>query len=284
MEKHPHLWWEAINNNTVDKFANTTRFSFFHKQHVHLSGVLVKRAENYAKFLKHEHNIIFRMHVQLQTMRATPAAGQMSAAFVTPTNIVHKCPITLHDIPPVPLIFEIGRTEFDQYVADQPSAIKGFSKLLTHCTFPCNDSSSGLTWHELFVIPGSISHDFFIFQKTSAVAAKSMFQQVREFASSSIALVKACLSLDSQRHLQTSTAGADRLLSYGHVRRLPHTKLAPFSNEDVFKALDLAMLQMDKVLSTAQQASYYNNTLVLKPLRFQGLWEFQMFCSRSQNH
>ena len=61
LEKYPHLRWEAIHNNKVDRLANAARFNFFHKQHIHLSGILVKRASRYVDFLKHVHNTIFKM-------------------------------------------------------------------------------------------------------------------------------------------------------------------------------------------------------------------------------
>ena len=165
---------------------------FFHRQHIHLSGVLVKRDVNYTNFLKLVHSIIFRMHVQLQTVRGPRIASCLGASLTSSAYVLHVCPVLVHDNPPTPLTFKIDREEFDQRVAQQPSAIREFARLLTHCNIAYNSTSSGLTWHEIhiYIISGAISRDFTIFQKTTAVAAKSIFQQVREFAISAIAFVK----------------------------------------------------------------------------------------------
>ena len=157
-------------------------------------------------------------------------------------------------LPQSPLEFKVDRMEFDRHVVNQSSPIKGLAKLLTHCEFSYNERSAGLTWHEIFVLSGAISNDPHVFNRISAVASKPIFQQVREFAIWTTGLVKACLNIEGQRHFQTTNAGTNRLLPYGHIRRLPHTKLAPCLNHDVLKALDFAMLQIDRVLSTAQKA------------------------------
>ena len=113
----------------------------------------------------------------------------------------------------------------------------------------------------IYILSAAVSNDPQIFCRTTAVAAKPIHQQVREFAIKATALVKTILNIDGQRHVQITNVGANRMLSYGHLRRLPHPKLAPVLSLEVDDALDLAMIQMDKVLSKAQKTSYANQTL-----------------------
>ena len=150
LEKYPHLRWEAVHNNTVDRLANAARYNFFHKQHIHLSGVLVKRASRYVDFIMHVHNIIFKMHVFLQHQRGLEASP-IAAAMTSPSNIPHVCPDLVFDSTPVPLDFKVNRGELEQLLVDQPSPILGLAKLLTHCRFSYNDKSAGLTWHETYI-------------------------------------------------------------------------------------------------------------------------------------
>ena len=153
--------------------------------------------------------------------------------------------------------------EFDQYLADKSVPIQGLARMLTHCNFSYNDVTAGLTWHEIFILSGAISNYPQIFNRSSAVAAKPIYQQVREFAIAATALVKACLNVEGQRYFQITNLGANRVSKYGHIRRLPHTKLAPVLNQDVLKALYFTMLQIDKVLSTAQKAPFSMTPLYL---------------------
>ena len=97
---------------------------------------------------------------------------------------------------------------------------------------------------------------------------------MREFAIAAIAFVKNCLDPDSQKLFQTTTAGQNRLLAYGHTRRLPHTKMAPRFHNDLIHALDSAMIQMDKVLTSAQLNSYRLGNLNLKMYDFKGYGSF----------
>ena len=99
LEKYPHLRWEAVHNNTVDRFANAARYNFFHKQHIHLSGILVKRASRYVDFVLQVHNIIFKMHVFLQHLRV-PETSAIAAAISSPSNVLHVCPSLLPGLHP----------------------------------------------------------------------------------------------------------------------------------------------------------------------------------------
>ena len=65
------------------------------------------------------------------------------------------------------------------------------------------------------------------------------------------------------------------MATYGHLNRLPHTKLAPELHTDVVDALDFAVLQMDKVLNHSQKTAFTNKTLVLKTYEFKGFGSFR---------
>ena len=151
LKKYPPLRWEAIHNNKADRPANAARYNFFHKQHIQVSGILVKRASRYVDFLKHVHNIIFKMHIHLQALRF-PEAKSICAAIASSSNVLHACPDLLHDSTPIPLSFKVDKGEFELLIINQSSPIKGLAKLLTCCQFSYNDRSAGLTWHEFFII------------------------------------------------------------------------------------------------------------------------------------
>ena len=91
LEKNPHLRWEAAHNNTVDRLANAARYNFFNKHHIHLSGILAKRASKYVDFVICVHNVIFKMHIFLQQLRVQEA-NPMALSISTPSNILHACP------------------------------------------------------------------------------------------------------------------------------------------------------------------------------------------------
>ena len=222
LEKYPHLRWEAVHNNTVDRLANAARYNFFNKQHIHLSGILVKRASKYVDFVIHVHNVIFKMHIFLQQLRLHEASP-MAVAMSTPNNILHVCPDLVFDSTPLPLDFKVDRCELNQLLVDQPSPILGLAELLMRCLFAYNDKSAGLTWHELYILTAAVSNDPQIFCRSTAAASKPIHLQVREFAIKATALVKACLNAESQRPFQITKVGANRMLFYGHMRRLPHT-------------------------------------------------------------
>ena len=71
------------------------------------------------------------------------------------------------------------------------------------------------------------------------------------------------------------SAGQNRLQAYGHSRRLPHTSFAPHLHVDITHALDLAMIQMDKVLTGTQLKSYQQGNLLLKTYDFKGYGSFK---------
>ena len=144
-----------------------------------------------------------------------------------------------------------------------------------NCKFSYNQHSAGYTWHELFILSAAVSNDQQVFCRTSAIAAKTIQQQVRDFAIRATFLVKNILSVEGQRHFQTTNVGVNRMATYGHLNRLPHTKLAPELHTDVVDALDFAVLQMDKVLNHSQKTAFINKTLVLKTYEFKGFGSFR---------
>ena len=92
MRKFPHLRQEAQHNNQADLLAGKARFHFYHTFHVQLSELLAKRVDGYVKFVHLIHNIIYRMHLAIRSVKAKPAFKMQHPEFAIPDYILHRPP------------------------------------------------------------------------------------------------------------------------------------------------------------------------------------------------
>ena len=118
------------------------------------------------------HNVIFKMHIFLQQLRMQDV-NPIARALTTPSNVLHVVPALVFDSSPCPLVFTVDSRELDQLLENQPPPILGFADILKRCRFACNDTSGGLTWHEIFILSAAVSGDPQIFSRSTAVASKA---------------------------------------------------------------------------------------------------------------
>ena len=92
LKRFPHLRGEARHNNEADLLADKARFNFYNSYHIELSQLLAKCQEGYITFMRHIHNIIYRMQSAIQHVKSTPAFRLQHPEQVMPRFITHVPP------------------------------------------------------------------------------------------------------------------------------------------------------------------------------------------------
>ena len=91
-KQFPQLRQEAIGNNEADRYVGKAKYSFYNANHILISQLLPKREEQYAKLLRSIHNVITRVHIASQQVRATQAYKMDNNLPIATTYVLHQLP------------------------------------------------------------------------------------------------------------------------------------------------------------------------------------------------
>eukprot|EP00973_Karenia_brevis_P094568 12423157-Karenia_brevis.AAC.1 len=215
--KHPELRYQAVQNDRADAIAKGAKFTFYHPSLVKLSAVLGKRLDAYVDFLSSIFAIIARVHQAAQRLRKSPAFQLQHPELSVPTYITFSAPLYIDDLSFRPLGFKCTGHMVNRYLGDAPPSITGLKRLLTCCLFAADDSRSGLTWLELFLLSIAFCDaPLSLIRSDTARSQKLLVHQLREFAAQATLFLKFALAVDSQRLFAATHKGQNRMLSYGY--------------------------------------------------------------------
>eukprot|EP00973_Karenia_brevis_P040762 5642065-Karenia_brevis.AAC.1 len=153
----------------------------------------------------------------------------------------------------------------NKYIFTAPPIITGFQRLVTCFLVASDDSKSGLTWLELFLLAVALCDSpLTLIRSNTAKSQKPLVHQLREFAAHATKFLKFALVVPSQCLFAATHVAPNRLQHYGYHTRLTHTKVHIKLSNSVRATLDFIMLSLRQPLPRDQIAALGRGNLRLK--------------------
>ena len=252
LRRHPELRQEAIGNDKADNAAKQARATCFNSHVVRLSDTLAERTGKYTLFIKHVQAIISRVHAASQELGQTPAFNldpdrRVIAVGVT---VQHTAPVIPHDLHSIPVQLKASKRLVDEHLTKAGPLMIGFAQLLSHHRFATSPSCSGFTWMEFLLLSIAASpNPAAVFTSGSAEPARKLMHLVREFTNKAKQYLKFAYTPEFGNHFHVTHMMPNRLAHYGYVNRTPLTSIHIHLHEEVARALNATMLNLQSQLT-----------------------------------
>ena len=147
----------------------------------------------------------------------------------------------------------------------------GFAQLLSHHRFATSPSCSGFTWLEFLLLSIAASpNPAEVFTSSSAEPARKLMHLVREFTTKAKHYLKFAYTPEFGNLFHVTHMMPNRLAHYGYINRAPHTSIHIHLHEEVARARNATMLNLQSQLTTTQKRQLEQGNLQLRAKKFAG--------------
>ena len=151
LKKYPSLRAEAIANDRADWLAKRARMHHLHPYIVQLSTLLQERHRKYVRFMVGVHHVVIRVHIAATRYRKSLAYKFTNTTM--PTYVFHlNLWLGMGTITTFRMKFKASEMLVHEYLQGKPKIRYGLYNALRNHTCAYDNTKSGVTWLELFLI------------------------------------------------------------------------------------------------------------------------------------